>query len=50
MSSNNKYFNVKTSSTGQILPPEAEAFISADFSGIADELEPLWRESENYYK
>ncbi len=49
MSSNNKYFNVKTSS-GQILPPEAESFISADFSGIADELQPLWRESENYYK
>jgi len=49
MSSNNKYFNVKTSS-GQILPPETEAFISADFSGIADELQPFWRESENYYK
>jgi hypothetical protein len=49
MSSNNKYFNVKTSSS-QVLPPEAESFISADFSGIADELQPLWRESENYYK
>jgi hypothetical protein len=46
---NNKYFNVKNSSS-QILPPEAESFISADFSGIADELQPLWRESENYYK
>jgi len=45
----NKYFNIKSSSS-QVLPDGSEVFISADFSGIADELIPYWRENENYYK
>lgn len=49
MSTNNKYFNIKSSSS-PILPTEAEQYISADFSGIADELAPYWIENENYYK
>ena len=49
MSLGNQYFNIKTSQ-GQVLPSGSEAFISADFTGIADELAPYWRENEDYFK
>lgn len=49
MSLGNQYFNIKTSQ-GQVLPSGSEAFISADFTGIADEFAPYWRENEDYFK